>query len=260
MQRLKGKTILIGKDPAQRCLCIAVEINGQKRFGAIGNPGSVPGSVSRIRPAEGIAHAAITVDPQGNLTLTNLKPQNLTYVNDSEIISKRITETSRVALGFEKYPLDIERVLSVAKKLAGPEPEPEKPTCDISPLRDVWNRFHESGLDLKRRQKRLGLLASASLIFSLGSGALSVLSHDSDGPMNKIAPTLTVIGFIVCALSFYLRSKDNSIEEGEAALDEFQENYVCPNCGKFLGNYKYSIMKKQYDMRCPHCKCQFVEK
>lgn len=261
MQQLKGKTIFLGKDPIQRCLCVAIDDNGRKKLGAIGSPGSVPASVSRIVPEQETAHASILVDSQGVMTIYNLKPQNVTYVNGIEVVSKRISETSVVEFGFEKYRVDIAQVLNVAKKLVGTENiDSESHPFDINHLSRVWDEYHDRLLDIKLRQKRLGLMASASLIFSLGSGALSVMSHNENSALNEIAPILTVVGFVVCAMSFYLRSKDNSIEEQEAALDEFQERYVCPNCGKFLGNFKYNIMKRQYDMRCPHCKCKFVEK
>ena len=71
MEQLKGKTILIGKEPSQGRLLVALP--GSGKSAAIGLPGSVPASVSRCRPAEGIAHAKISIDQSGNIILTNLK-------------------------------------------------------------------------------------------------------------------------------------------------------------------------------------------
>ena len=94
MDRLKGKTILIGKEPGQGRLLVSV--SGKT---AVGASNSVPNSVSRCKVAEGVAHAKITVDQSGNMVLTNMKTENVTYVNGSEIASKRILPSNTVELG-----------------------------------------------------------------------------------------------------------------------------------------------------------------
>lgn len=93
MERLKGKTILVGKEPGQGRLLVAVLETG--KAAAIGSPGCVPNSVSRCKPADGVAHVKITIDQSENMVLTNMKPQNVTFINGTEIVSKHVTATNK---------------------------------------------------------------------------------------------------------------------------------------------------------------------
>lgn len=254
-----GTTILVGKEPGQGRLYVAV---GNK-VAAMGQPGSVPASVSRCNPQQGIAHARIDIDAQGHMTVTNLKPANMTYVDGMEVMSKRITETSHLALGKDRYEVDLKALLTAVGKLAGGDAVPEK-TFDITPLRRVWDNYHAKTLERQKHQQKLGLMSSAGMLFTFGGGALMALGGKMglDSVMRDLMPYLTATGGIVFILSFVLKSKDKSIEMADKNLEEFQEEYVCPNpdCGKFLGNLSYRLLKKQYDMHCPYCKCKFIEK
>ena len=87
MDKLKGKTIYIGKEQEHGRLIVAVQ--GYNETAQLGSPGSVPKSVSRCMPSEGVAHAKISVDPNGDMTLVNMKQQNVTYVNGAEIVPSR---------------------------------------------------------------------------------------------------------------------------------------------------------------------------
>lgn len=266
------KTILIGREQGKSRLMIAVIKNGQIKTTAVGTEGSVPGSVSRCRPQEGVAHTKIEIDSSGNMTLFNMKPQNVTYIDGIEVMTKRLDEHARtIEMGPEHFRVDLYNLLNDVeilendgKRIAGvpriekASPKKEEKVFEISHLEKVWNDYHNRNIDMRKRQKKLGLLGSASLIFSLGGGALTVIMGEA---MASVIPVFTVVGFIVCITSFYLRGKDNSIEATEKATEEFQDNYICPNpeCGKFLGNYSYKLMKKQYSMTCPYCKCKFKE-
>lgn len=271
MDNLTGKTILIGKDPSQARFAVAVD----GKIALMGAPGSVPGSVSRCMPQQGVAHAKIDVGINGAMTITNLKPQNVTFVDGTPVMSKRVASTSSVALGMDRYPVSIAVVLTAAQKIVGtaaapqppkpptPPPTPEK-EFNIVHLYYIWEDYHNKTIARQKRMQKLNLISSASLLFSLGGGSLMALGNTIGlGEVaSRIVPILTVLGFIVCAVSFYMRSRDKSIDNADSALEEFQQRYVCPNpsCGKYLNMMSYKLMKKQYNMHCPFCKCKFVEK
>ena len=260
MANLKGKTILIGKEPGQGLLYVAV----CGKVAALGAPGSVPASVSRCIPQQNVAHAQIEVDHQGNMTITNLKPANVTYVDGIEVMSKRITPSSQVFLGRDRYNLDLNTLLATAEKIVAVAEPASAKEFNISHLRQVWDDFHQKTIERQKHQQKLGLISSAGMLFTVGGGALMALGGKMglDGFMQDLMPYLTAMGGIVFILSFVLRSKDKSIENTEKATEEFQDHYVCPNpdCNKFLGNLSYKLMKKQYGMQCPFCKCKFIEK
>ena len=73
---------------------------------------------------------------------------------------------------------------------------------------------------------------------------------------------LTAIGIVGTVYSFVAMKNDNTSEQQEQLLEQFQDNYACPNpnCNKFLGNISYKLLKKQYGMHCPYCKSEYVEK
>lgn len=86
-ERLKGRTILIGCDPAQAKLTLAMDVDGGMKMGTIGQAGNVP------------AHCSIVIDQEGGITLNNLNDRNTTRADGVVIKSKRITEASAVTLG-----------------------------------------------------------------------------------------------------------------------------------------------------------------
>lgn len=268
MERLKGKTIIIGKNPQQSNLLISVV--GMPKTGMAGMPQSVPNSVSRCIPAEGVGHAKIEVDQNGNMTLTNMKSMNVTYVNGSEIASKRITDTSTIELGKDRHPVNLNLIIETAKKIIGVNPkgthdkqnQPVK-KFNISHLHYVWHDYHAFTVNLQKKQKNQGNMQRIPMFFTMGGGVISSLAIalEWDPAIRYMCIGLTVIGLILMAVLFVKNKQDTTLEDKERAMEEFQDRYVCPNpeCGKFLGNHSYKFMKKQYSMHCPYCKCEFVE-
>lgn len=267
MDRLKGKTILIGREPGQGRLLVAITSG---KTAAIGSPNSVPESVSRCKVGEGVAHAKIYVDQNGNLTLTNMRPKNVTYVNGSEIVSKRIAQHNTVELGKDRFPISIPLIVETAKKLTevkqGPvvDPEPPKQKFNIKHLEAIYNDYHAKVIDRQKKQKNLGILASCSMFFTMGGAALAAVANKLGigETAQEYLWILPVVGLIVFFISMYLRIKDTSIEDADANSIEHTKRFVCPNpdCRKFLGNIPYELMKTQYSMHCPYCNCEYVEK
>lgn len=285
MERLKGKTILIGKEPGQGRLLVSIA----GKTAALGSPNSVPNSVSRCKPAEGVAHAKITVDQSGNMILSNLKSQNVTYVNGSEIVSKRITPNNSVELGKDRFSVSVPMILEASKKIiaatspvgfqshvgsqSNSKPEPPKQEVkkyNISHLERVWNEFHDKGMELKQRQRRQGLMSRLPMFFTVGGGAISTISVALGWPesVKTLCISLTVLGLIIMIYSFVKSKNDTSIEDSEKIQEEFELRYVCPNpdCNKFLGVISYKLLKNQLrshkdqKMYCPRCGCELVEK
>lgn len=264
MEKLKGKTLLIGKEPVNGSLSLTISpLEGQTKAFSIGLPKSVPDSVSRCKPAEGIAHAKLDIDSNGVMKLTNLKDSNVTFVNGSEIKTKKVELSSRIELGMDKYSLNLNEVITAARKVAEKFGPKEVPIFDIAPLRKVWEKYDHRQIKRQKKQRRLGLYASAGMVFTLGGTALSFLAEKvgMGDVMKDIMPFLAATGGVVFLISFYLRAKDKSIEDAHDATEEFQETYTCPNpeCNRFLGMQSFKMLKKQSRMVCPHCKCKFVD-
>ena len=298
MDRLKGKTILLGKEPGQGRLLLAI-VGG--KTAAIGSPNSVPNSVSRCKVVEGVAHAKINIDQNGNMILTNMKPQNVTFVNGSEIVSKRILPNNTVELGKDRFSINLPMLIETAKKLSsisrgsggqngngeqngnvgqggnsgqgGNGDNKDLIKYNISHLERVWEEFHEKGLEIKKRQKEQGIYASLPMFFTMGGGAVTfvlsfILGDEYKAEIQILSGTLVVAGLIMLVYSFTRRKNDTSIEDMEQISEDFQLRYVCPNpdCNKFFGAISYKLLKNQLrshkdqKMYCPRCGCELVEK
>jgi len=260
MDRLKGKTIFIGKEPGQGRLLVAV--SGGK---AAAIPTTVPNSVSRCKVAEGVAHAKIEVDQNGNMVLTNMKSQNVTYVNGSEIASKRVLPSNIVELGKDRFNINLPVVIETAKKIIGEKVivdkiPPKTLVVNIKHLERVWNHYHDSLKHLREKQKKVNLIRS-------GCGIFTMCAMPCIFFLGPIGYVLTGVGVLGNIYSFVGLKNDNTSDEQERLAEEFQDSYVCPNCGKFLGNISYKMLKKQIvspkdqKMHCPQgCGAEFIEK
>lgn len=272
---LNGMTILIGKEPGQGRLMVSTKINGQVRSAFIGNAGSVPDCVSRCRPAEDIAHCKIEASPDGTMILVNLKPQNVTYVNGREIVSKKITADSRVELGRDRYRINIGNVLDSVRNIAGAQHSPQQPQqqsplqaksvkeYSILPLKKIWNAYNDEIFDLQKRQKSLAVVKSLYLPLTVLSTLVGMAAkHMGLQPEFSAALSYTMyaIAAVVLFYGLFRTITDKSLEQKMKITEKFQDNYVCPNpdCRHFMGNQPYKILRQ--NSCCPYCKCKFVEK
>lgn len=259
--KFKDLTINIGRESGTNRLYAYFIFNGHLKGVRIGNPGYVPNSVSRALPSEDKAHISLHVSENGNLNLTNLKSENITFVNGSQIVSKQISEKDLVELGSDKFRLEILSILeSISNVLenqinSNPNSKKEIKTYNISHLETIWNEFKNGQKEIKEKQKKINLIRS-------GCGIFTMCAMPTIFFLGPIGYVLTGIGVIGNLYSFVGMKKSDPQEEMEELTDNFQERYVCPNpdCRRFLGNYKYSMMKNQYKMECPYCKSKFEEK
>lgn len=255
MERLKGKTIIIGRDPGVSNLLVYIQGGGKAV--AIGNPGSVPYSVSRCRVADGMAHAKIEIDDKGELTLYNMNSSNSTFVDGVEISVCRITPKSKIELGKDRFKLKLNTILEGIQKNESALP------VDISHLREVWESYEKEMDRIVKAQQDLGKKRMLPIMVSSASGILSGLGALVS--LSTLWVTLPVTG-VVSALYFRnYNAKDTSYEDRRRANNDFQQKYVCPVCNHFLGNMGYELLKNQLrnpkdqKMFCPKCKCEFIE-
>lgn len=263
MEKLKGKTLLIGKEPGQGRLLVSVDVNGQFKTAAIGAPGSVPNTVSRCKPAEGTAHCKLVVDDAGYMTLTNLKSQNVTFVNGQEIVSKRLTPSCAVALGVNRFDINLGGVLKAAEKLVGDGTgggggggDSSQSEYSIKHLELIWNEYNTKKKQIRIRQKNLNLITSIPMAITMLGGSLIGVAPD----IAPYAKLFTGIAFLIFLITLYLRFTDKSIKEEEELNEKFQDNYVCPNpkCHHFMGNQPYKILRQ--NKQCPYCRCKLTDK
>ena len=259
---LYGKSILVGKDPEKSRLLVSVSINGSPKSTAIGDEGSVPNCVSRCKATENVAHCRIDIADDGTMRLTNLKAQNVTYVNGVEIATKVINTDSLVELGVNRYRLDIPAVIDTASKIVAKVMPAQPKTYSIAHLEEVWNQHRDNLMAIRKRQHNNQLLTRVPMIFTLGGGLLSGLAKSSDWGESALYITLimTGIGLSLMIFGFIRTASEKTLEKTEAENEDFKHKYACPNpeCGIPLGNVDFDILKRR--KRCPNCGCLYGEK
>ena len=222
--------IIIGRDQQTRQLCVIKDGNSK----LYGQPGSVPMDVSRHH---------ISLQPAGNgkWQIKNLNEQNVTFVNGIAVESKTISERDKIELGNSHYLFSWSALQ-----------EPKVETVDIRQLKRVWDEYNSANIEIRKRQKNIGLLASIPIGITMLGGLLSGVAPDD---LKPFAYVFTVIALIVMLYGFYRRFTDNSIEEQEEIKKTFQRRYTCPKCGHFMGFQDYDILT-QSDA-CPYCKTKY---
>lgn len=266
---LKGKSFVIGREESQNRLLLYDE--NTHRSVPLTYGIKVPASISRLNihnTDAPQAHVRLSVTADGNIVLSNMKATNMTYVNGVAIASKRLTGQETVELGADRYRLDIKNVLSAAQMFVGnnattgntnKEPKNKKDipemSYDISHLREVWMRFNEGKMAVATRQRKVNMIRAGSALFTMCSMPCIIIFEN-----RAIGLILTGIGIIGNLVSFLGLKQENAAKTVDELTEQFQDNYVCPHCHKFLGMMSYKLMKNMTGMKCPHCKCGFSEK
>ena len=219
--------IIIGRDQKTRQLSVVKDGNSR----LYGRPNSVPMDVSRH-------HISLQPAGSGRWKIRNLNEQNVTFVNGIAVESKTISENDKIELGNSHYLLSWSALQ-----------EPKLETVDIRQLKRVWDEYNSANIEIRKRQKNIGLLASIPIGITMLGGLLSGVAPDD---LKPFAYVFTAIALIVMLYGFYRRFTDNSIEEQEEIKKTFQRRYTCPKCGHFMGFQDYDILT-QSDA-CPYCK------
>lgn len=222
---------IIGRDPQTSQLKVAF---GQQ-FIRLGKPGDVPMTVSR-------QHCLLTVD-NDHYTIKNLKPQNVTFVNDVAIAQKSVKESDSVTLGAGKYRIDL---ASILKQLA-------PKTADIRPLQALWEEHDQHSLDQVIAERKFnalrgvtGLITMIAIILALtvGRNVWYILLY-----------CVAIFASFFFTIKTY-RDSTNVPKRQKEQDREFRSKYVCPNCGHHF-TMPYDELS-QYDS-CPYCKAKFIK-
>ena len=222
--------IIIGRDQQTRQLSI-VKDGVTKHYG---QPGSVPMDVSRH-------HLSLQPIDEGKWKIKNLNEQNVTFVNGIAIESKSISEKDKVELGNSHYLLNWEALS-----------EPKEETVDIRPLKIIWKEYDEKKFDSQIAERKFNAARSATGIITMLAIACSIiLGH---GPIYIILYALAI--GISLAFTYLAYKKSTEVPKQQRELTKrFQQTYVCPKCGHFMGFQDYDILV-QSDA-CPYCKTKY---
>jgi hypothetical protein len=228
---IKEMIIIIGRDAKTSQLRISID----GKTTVVGVKEEVPSGVSR-------EHISINVDDEGQFTLENLNIGNDTYVNGMLVERKRIKKEDYIELGKEHYLLNWHDIDSFIPKYV-----------NIRNLEKIWNDYQEQLLQLQIKERRSGVLRSATGLITMAAMLLSIFT----GRDNPLFLLLYAMAGIVSA-AFFIKAYLDSAKMPrlqQEIRDGFPKQYVCPSCGQFLGNQSYDIISKRTS--CPYCKVKY---
>jgi len=222
--------IIIGRDQSTRKLCVIKDGNSK----LYGQPNSVPMDVSRHH---------ISLQPAGadKWQIKNLNERNVTFVNGIAVESKTISEKDKVELGNSHYLLSWDALQ-----------EPKVETVDIRPLKKIWVDYDNQRIDIQIAERKFNAARSATGIITMLAIACSlILGH---GPIYLILYALAIGISVAFTIQAYQKSTDVPKQQRDLNK-QFQQRYVCPKCGHFMGFTDYDILV-QSDA-CPYCKTKY---
>lgn len=239
--------ILIGREPDTNYLGLLID--GKHK---VNSAYELPNSVSRLKIKERTAHCRIYIkESNGEMTITNLNPQNVTFLNGEEIEgTTSISKHSFIALGADQYRLDLASIL----KSIGYEPP-----VSIKHLKRVWDKYDRQLLNLQleqqknaNRQRIQSLLSQLSMLLVIIPSVLPAV------PIPGFLRVILIAAALGVGIYFFAKGNkpDNSFVMKKRNLDEeFRSRYVCPNCGAFLGFTQYDTF--EFRNKCSYCNTKF---
>lgn len=184
------------------------------------------------------------IDVEDNcIKLRNLDINNYTYVNGQAVEAKTIQKTDKVELGSDHYLFDW-------KSLDGVLP----PMADIRPLRNVWDSYEQQNIGLQIDERRFNTLRSITGLITMVAIALSIATGGRS-PWYLLLYGVAITASLVFFVKAY-RDAAKIPQKRQELTKKFQHDYVCPHCGRFLGNQFYDILTQ--NPCCPYCKTKFI--
>lgn len=223
--------VLIGRDQGSSRL--VMKVNGQPVW--YSQKTDVPSSVSTNH---------CTIEQTGNvIRLKSLDLDFDTFVNGQPVQSKTVSQSDKIELGADHYPLDWTAIHQVIP-----------PVVNIHHLQKVWNDYDEHRMDQQIADRRFNSLRSATGIITMAAIALSMML----GRQSFWYIILYVFAILVSLVLTIKAYRDATAvpQKMQKLSKQFQKDYVCPHCHRFLGNQSYDLLEQ--NTCCPYCKTKFI--
>lgn len=238
--------IIIGREEgARRLHCVA-----DGRAFNIGSAGSVPTSVSR-------QHCKLVVNGD-NITIENLKVQNVTFVDGNQVFSKAIAATSRVQLGEERFTIPLQQIISLAmgKPQTAAQPlQPIVPTFSLKPLKKVWEEYDERKMAITEEAAKMANRQRLQGILSLLGMCIGFIPG-----IDQTFRIIIIVAALGIAVYFFMKGQtgDTVQKKIHDLDDEFAKKYKCPNpkCGRPFGAIPYRQI--EFNKSCLACGCKYT--
>ena len=192
-------------------------------------------------------HAALMQDESGDLLLEDLDSTNGTFVNDNQIIKKKVQAEDKITFGtsFTMY---------VAELLKS-----DNDYCkEFALLKDVYDNYMKEKIHIQSNNQFKTRLFQ-SLPFAM-IGIFGILMSI----LGKTNNSLLVVSFIIaiCAptlgIYFGARQAAKIPELLQNLANQFKIDYVCPKCHTFLGEIPWESLQNKKVCPINSCKAKWI--
>ena len=194
-------------------------------------------------------HARLGRDENGNLFIEDLNSTNGTFVNDNQIIRKKISSSDTVRLG-SHYILNVRDAVKFDNDYSE----------EFTLLKSIYDDYSKEKIRIQSsNQFKIRLFQSLPFAV-LGVTGLVI------GFVGKKSNGILIISLLlaICAptIGIYLGARQSAKipEQLQHLADKLKIDYVCPKCGAFLGEVPWESLANKKQCPVGTCRAKWVKK
>lgn len=194
-------------------------------------------------------HAQIEIDEQGIWTIQDMDSANGITINDTEIVSKKISLNDKIQLG--KFLIDNNDLNQKIKEFK--RNNQLDFTQEFNVIKEYYDEFNAKSSKLKNTYKLKPILVRAGITL----GMIAVIFFLPDGIIDStLRSTLMVVTGILGGILATFTTSDTKLKN---QLDILHAQYAkvirCPKCEHELINKSWGFWKERGG--CPKCNCSW---
>ena len=189
-----------------------------------------------------------------SLYIEDMDSSNGTFVNGIRIKTKKVNFSDKISLGgTDYYQLNLKEVIKLL-------PLSDKEFSNgILSLQQIYNDYQSktNKLQTKGQESMMTKRMMPTMLLGVLTTLLTVLVGDDPGSRTAIAVSgglLTILVFIV-ATKWASESNRKMKDELIRLNENFELDYVCPNCGTSFRGKSWEFLKRMG--KCPACQREF---
>ena len=192
-------------------------------------------------------HALLMQDDNGDLLLEDLGSTNGTFVNDLQIIKKKVSVNDKVALG-GNY---IFTVLDILKS-------DNDYSEEFARLRGVYDTYIKKKINVQSKNQFKTRLFQ-SLPFAV-IGVVGIALGFTGRADNRIFIFSFILGICAPTIGIYFGARQAAKipAQLQELANKFKIDYVCPKCGTFLGEIPWESLSNKKQCPISSCKAKWI--
>ncbi|MDH6533462.1 FHA domain-containing protein [Parabacteroides sp. 52] len=192
-------------------------------------------------------HASLVRQPDGVWLLEDLGSTNGTFVNEQQVVKKRVALTDQLRFG-DSQTVSLSDILRFNNNYSE----------EFAALKEVYDNYVAAKVRIQS-SNQFKIRLFQSLPFAL-PGIIGVFI----GFLGKGSPLLFIVSLllVICAptIGIFLGAKQSAKvpQQLQDIANQFKIDYVCPKCGNFLGEIPWESLKNRKQCPVSSCKAKWV--